>query len=141
MEFKGIQKQVDDWVSQYEEGYWPLPKMTGQLLEEIGEFVEEVLRKSVIPISGNIELLTAFSMAIEAGIMARKALDKSGRKKKKKTNEESSPSEEALDIQFTLACIFNLLLVELDREFKERMEKKQYGRDDKRFKKKGETKK
>lgn len=42
MSFKQVQKEVDDWVGQYKEGYWPLHIQLARLMEEVGELAREV---------------------------------------------------------------------------------------------------
>lgn len=42
MEIKDWQKQVDDWISQFEEGYWQPTSMMLRLTEEVGELAREV---------------------------------------------------------------------------------------------------
>ncbi len=42
MSFKNLQKQVDDWVSQFPEGYWEPHAMVTHALEELGEVAREV---------------------------------------------------------------------------------------------------
>jgi NTP pyrophosphatase (non-canonical NTP hydrolase) len=42
MEIKDCQKQVDDWISQFEEGYWHPSSMMLRLTEEVGELAREV---------------------------------------------------------------------------------------------------
>jgi NTP pyrophosphatase (non-canonical NTP hydrolase) len=37
MTFKPIQKEVDDWISQFEEGYFPPLAMLARVTEEVGE--------------------------------------------------------------------------------------------------------
>ena len=34
---KEIQKIVDDWISQFEEGYWPPLSLLAAVVEEVGE--------------------------------------------------------------------------------------------------------
>jgi len=34
---KKLQKQVDDWISRFEEGYWPPLTNLARLMEEVGE--------------------------------------------------------------------------------------------------------
>jgi NTP pyrophosphatase (non-canonical NTP hydrolase) len=42
MELRELQHQVDQWVNQFEEGYWhPLAQMT-KLTEEVGELAREI---------------------------------------------------------------------------------------------------
>ena len=42
MDIKDWQKQVDDWISQFEEGYWQPSSMMLRLIEEVGELAREV---------------------------------------------------------------------------------------------------
>jgi len=42
MSFENIQKQVDDWVKQYEVGYWRSHEIMTRLAEEIGELAREI---------------------------------------------------------------------------------------------------
>lgn len=42
MEFKDAQQQVDDWISQFEEGYWHPLSMLARLSEEVGELAREI---------------------------------------------------------------------------------------------------
>lgn len=37
MPFKPIQREVDEWISQFEEGYFPPLAMLARLTEEVGE--------------------------------------------------------------------------------------------------------
>ena len=37
MELKDAQRRVDDWISQFEEGYWPPLSNLARLTEEVGE--------------------------------------------------------------------------------------------------------
>lgn len=37
MSFGDAQKQVDDWISQFEEGYWKPLSMLARVTEEVGE--------------------------------------------------------------------------------------------------------
>ena len=39
---KQAQKIVDDWINQFEEGYWPPLSMLGSLVEEVGELAREI---------------------------------------------------------------------------------------------------
>ena len=36
------QKKVDDWISQFEEGYWPPLSNLARLIEEVGELAREM---------------------------------------------------------------------------------------------------
>jgi len=42
MEIKEMQREVEDWISQFEEGYWPPLTMLARLTEEVGELAREV---------------------------------------------------------------------------------------------------
>jgi len=42
MSLKKIQKDVDEWVGQYKEGYWKPLEIQCRLSEEVGEFAREV---------------------------------------------------------------------------------------------------
>jgi NTP pyrophosphatase (non-canonical NTP hydrolase) len=37
-----IQKTVDDWIGQFEEGYWPPLSMLAAVVEETGELAREI---------------------------------------------------------------------------------------------------
>ena len=39
---KQAQKMVDEWIDQFEEGYWPPLSMLASLTEEIGELAREI---------------------------------------------------------------------------------------------------
>ncbi len=42
MEIKEMQREVDSWITQFEEGYWNPLSMLARLTEEVGEFAREV---------------------------------------------------------------------------------------------------
>ena len=42
MELKDAQAQVDVWISQFEEGYWPPLVNLARLMEEVGELAREL---------------------------------------------------------------------------------------------------
>lgn len=42
MSLKDIQKQVDEWVSQYKDGYWSPHENLARLVEEVGELAREI---------------------------------------------------------------------------------------------------
>ncbi|MSR22132.1 MAG: nucleotide pyrophosphohydrolase [Gemmatimonadetes bacterium] len=42
MEIKEAQRRVDDWISQFEEGYWPPLVNLARLVEEVGELSREL---------------------------------------------------------------------------------------------------
>jgi NTP pyrophosphatase (non-canonical NTP hydrolase) len=39
---KQTQKIVDEWINQFEEGYWPPLSMLASLVEEVGELAREI---------------------------------------------------------------------------------------------------
>ncbi|REJ34723.1 MAG: nucleotide pyrophosphohydrolase [Bacillota bacterium] len=39
---RDMQQQVDDWISQFEEGYWPPLANLARLIEEVGELAREL---------------------------------------------------------------------------------------------------
>ncbi len=39
---KELQKKVDEWIQQFEEGYWPPLAMFASLVEEVGELGREI---------------------------------------------------------------------------------------------------
>lgn len=42
MELKDAQQRVDDWISRFEEGYWPPLANMARLMEEVGELAREI---------------------------------------------------------------------------------------------------
>ena len=42
MNFKNVQKQVDDWIKQYPEGYWEPHAIVTHAMEELGEVAREI---------------------------------------------------------------------------------------------------
>ncbi len=42
MDLKEAQMRVDDWISQFEEGYWPPLVNLARLMEEVGELAREL---------------------------------------------------------------------------------------------------
>jgi NTP pyrophosphatase (non-canonical NTP hydrolase) len=43
MSFKPIQAEVDEWISQFEEGYFPPLPMLARLTEEVGELARALM--------------------------------------------------------------------------------------------------
>lgn len=43
MAFATVQKEVDEWISQFEEGYFPPLAMLARLTEEVGELARAVM--------------------------------------------------------------------------------------------------
>ena len=43
MSFAPVQKQVDEWISQFEEGYFPPLAMLARLTEEVGELARVLM--------------------------------------------------------------------------------------------------
>jgi len=42
MELKEAQARVDEWISRFEEGYWPPLTILARLMEEVGELSREL---------------------------------------------------------------------------------------------------
>jgi NTP pyrophosphatase (non-canonical NTP hydrolase) len=42
MEIRDAQRKVDEWISQFEEGYWPHLTNLARLIEEVGELAREL---------------------------------------------------------------------------------------------------
>lgn len=42
MSFRQAQASVDQWINQYEEGYWPPLTILARLTEEVGELAREI---------------------------------------------------------------------------------------------------
>ena len=58
---KDVQKVVDDWIGQFEEGYWQPLSMLAALVEETGELARELndregFKKKREPGDGNLDL-------------------------------------------------------------------------------------
>jgi NTP pyrophosphatase (non-canonical NTP hydrolase) len=84
MELKQLQKKVDDYISQFEEGYFPPLSNLARLIEETGELARE-LNHTCGP-----------------------------KRKKESESQECGIKEEMGDILFTLAVLANQLDVNLD---------------------------
>ncbi len=56
MSLDDIQKDVEKWISQFKEGYWPLIKQLGELTEETGELAREILHEEGTKIKKENEL-------------------------------------------------------------------------------------
>ena len=48
LSIKRAQKMVDDWINQFEEGYWPPLSMLASLTEEVGELAREINHREKI---------------------------------------------------------------------------------------------
>ncbi|HJY98239.1 MAG TPA: nucleotide pyrophosphohydrolase [Patescibacteria group bacterium] len=61
MPFKKIQKEVNDWISRYEIGYWKPLEMLAALTEEVGEVARELnhrfgpKKKKATEVKANLE--------------------------------------------------------------------------------------
>jgi NTP pyrophosphatase (non-canonical NTP hydrolase) len=62
---KQLQKQVDEWINQFEEGYWPPLSMLASLVEEVGELAREINSLEKIKKKKNTE--PASSISLELG--------------------------------------------------------------------------
>ena len=61
LSLEAIQKVVDDWINQFEEGYWPPLSMLAALTEETGELAREIndkegYKKKRIPDENTLDL-------------------------------------------------------------------------------------
>ncbi|MDP2749476.1 MAG: MazG nucleotide pyrophosphohydrolase domain-containing protein [Nanoarchaeota archaeon] len=72
----------------------------------------------------------------ENGELAREVNHLFGTKKKKSSEQESSMGQELSDIIFTVVCMANSQGIDLQKEWEQMMNEKQYGRDKNRFDKK-----
>ena len=79
-----ICEEVDKWINQFEEGYWPPLSMLASVMEEVGE------------ISREINSLEGF------------------KKKKNDKNEIKRISEELGDLLFSIICISNHYEIDLE---------------------------
>ena len=48
LSIKQAQKMVDEWINQFEEGYWPPLSMLASLTEEVGELAREINHREKI---------------------------------------------------------------------------------------------
>lgn len=104
MSLKKVQKDVDDWMSQYVEGYWKPHEILARLMEETGELAREVNHKF-------------------------------GPKKKKAGEKDNDIGDEMADVIYTVCCLANSQNIDLDKHWKNVMNKL-YTRDAKRWEKK-----
>ena len=82
-----IAKEVDDWINQFEEGYWPPLSMLASVMEEVGELAREI-----------------------------NSLEKF-KKKKNDLDEIERISEELADLLFSIICISNFYKIDLEKAF------------------------
>ncbi|NLP44060.1 MAG: nucleotide pyrophosphohydrolase [Peptococcaceae bacterium] len=92
MDIKDWQKEVDQWISQFEEGYWQPSTMMLRLMEEVGELSREINHLY-------------------------------GQKPKKPNEPEGNLALEMADILFIIVCMANSLNIDLEKAFKDMMEK------------------
>ena len=136
--FAEAQERYGKWISQFPEGYWPLPKMLAQLTEESGEIAELALR--IFGSDGYDEPECAvwreFLLELVAfGHRARALLNKPP--KNRLGMEDGIPSETA-DLMVPILGIANSLEFDLGKQVDHLLEKKLFGRDNDRFKRKYE---
>ena len=58
------QKIVDDWINQFEEGYWPPLSMLASLTEEVGELAREINNREKIKKKKTSELEMDISLEL-----------------------------------------------------------------------------
>ena len=100
-----IQKALDDWIGQFEEGYWPPLSMLAALVEETGELARELndregYKKKRAPGNSNLGLELAdvlFSLVcianyyhIDLDAAFKEVLDKYTKRDMKRWTEKSS---------------------------------------------------
>ncbi|MCF7836084.1 MAG: hypothetical protein K9M15_03100 [Candidatus Marinimicrobia bacterium] len=139
MSLRQFQKQVDDWISQYEEGYWPPYAILTRIQEEVGELATEVERLNYDFGDYLKQLLLSkfFKTVIGVGKRARGFLIFLGIKNRKEIEyEKSSIEEECADILFAVICLANSRGIDLGIELQKVIQEKCYGRDKDRFEKK-----
>ncbi|MHA1784241.1 MAG: nucleotide pyrophosphohydrolase [Candidatus Helarchaeota archaeon] len=88
-----IAKEVDEWINQFEEGYWPPLSMLASVVEEVGELAREI-----------------------------NSLEKY-KKKKNDINEIERISEELGDLLFSVICIANYYEINLEKAFEKIIKK------------------
>lgn len=101
MEIKEMQREIDRWIGQFEEGYWHPLSMLARMTEEVGELAREINHRY-------------------------------GEKTKKPTEAEGNLALELGDILFIVGCMANSLNIDLDKAFRQTMEK-YYTRDSNRW--------
>lgn len=42
MSLQQMQKEVDQWIGQYQDGYWPPHELLAHMMEELGEMAREI---------------------------------------------------------------------------------------------------
>jgi NTP pyrophosphatase (non-canonical NTP hydrolase) len=105
MDFKGIQKDVDEWTSQFDPQYWPPHEILARLSEETGEVAREINH-----LHGT-------------------------KKKKASEDNQKGLEDELCDVLFTVCCMANSQGIDLQETWDKMMKEKHYGRDKDRFKK------
>jgi len=53
---KQVQKIIEEWINQFEEGYWPPLSMLASLMEEVGELAREINHREKIKKKKETEL-------------------------------------------------------------------------------------
>lgn len=106
MEIKEMQREIDQWIGQFEEGYWPPLSMLARMTEEVGELAREINHLY-------------------------------GAKTKKASEAEGNLALELGDILFIVGCMANSLNIDLEKAFKQTMEK-YYLRDSNRWTRKAQ---
>ena len=59
-----MQQRVDEWINQFEEGYWPPLSMLASIVEEIGELSREINSLEKIKRKKNSEPVSSLSLEI-----------------------------------------------------------------------------
>jgi len=61
---KKAQENVDRWINQFEEGYWPPLSMLASLMEEVGEVARELNHREKIKIKKVTEVSRDFGLEL-----------------------------------------------------------------------------
>jgi len=108
MTLKDIQKDVDNWTSQYTPQYWPPHEILARLTEETGEVAREI----------NHLYGTKKKKEIEQG------------------EHQKNLGQELADVIFTVVCMANSKGINLQEEWEQMKNEKLNNRDKDRFTKK-----
>ena len=103
MRIRDAQERVDDWISRFEEGYWPPLAILARLMEEVGELSREINHrfgskpKRVDEAPAELELEIAdilfvlISLANQQGIDLEAAFDRAMDKYEKRDGDRWTP--------------------------------------------------
>lgn len=135
--FVDAQKIYADWISQFPEGYWSDEKILAQLVEEVGEVAEWVLKQHPNGHEG-LDYLR-WKIFIEDVIeLSKRARILLGKPTKNRGGTPDDLKSELADILIPILSFSNKKEFSLGEAVKQMFEKKLFGRDNDRFKRKDE---